>query len=290
MSAELEHKTSVALEPFTVDAPYADRQQILVVPDEVAEAERQARKTLATAERSTTEEVMRLAIEAMKVTSSVVALTEKAIDAAMSLRQQGLEISTVGRSEVPEGLLPPGHPLDDFVYIGNPAEPNLYYPAAEFHRRVFEHKFCEAVELLMGLGASEITVERTKGMTREEAAEFNVALTPVDAAGASASRRQSQTSEALFRGTFAGSAEPIVPEHLVWLSGERSWQTLVLARREHGAANLSLSLRYETDFGVDANLTAKIEGVGLKIGGKFAEQRDTVWRLDAKFPTAARTK
>jgi len=140
--------------------------------------------------------------------------------------------------------MPP--PLDGIVYIGHPADPAIYYPAGEFHRRLFEHKFCEAVDLLMALGATQITVERKDGM----------------------------------------SQEPQVPDHLVWLDSERSWQTLVRARQEHGAAKLGLVLRYESDYGVNADLKAKIEGVGLSLGGRFAEQRDTVWRLDAEFPPA----
>ncbi len=42
----------------------------------------------------------------------------------------------------------------------------IYYPAAQFHRRMFEHKLNEALKL-MGLGAIEINVEHHSGWGRE---------------------------------------------------------------------------------------------------------------------------
>src|SRR5262249_36015264 len=52
---------------------------------------------------------------------------------------------------------PPGQPRELVVYIGHPAMENVYYPAAQFHRMTFEHKFSEAIKLLMALGATEIS-------------------------------------------------------------------------------------------------------------------------------------
>ena len=281
------YRTSATLEPFTLEAAYADRQKIVVVPDEVAEAERRARKELTTVPNKQVawEDVATRAAELVVVTSAVLVAME-AIKAVQKMREKGLDVWLVGRGELEPVLMPPGHPLDDIVYIGHPAEPGLYYPTAEFHRRVFEHKFCEAVDLLMALGASSVAVERQEGLTREEAGDINVPLSPIDSIGARLKRRATKSSEAMFEGTFKGSTDPQVPEHLVWLRSERSWQTLIRARQEHAASKFGLVFRYESDYGVNAELKAKIEGVGLSLGGRFAEQRNTVWRLDAEFPQA----
>jgi hypothetical protein len=73
----------------------------------------------------------------------------------------------IGRTEAGVLHLDQGHPLTNVLYVGHPARRELYYPAAEFHRRVFEHKFVEAVTLLTSLGASRIAVQQEEGETRD---------------------------------------------------------------------------------------------------------------------------
>ncbi len=67
----------------------------------------------------------------------------------------------IGRTESRVLRLDQGHPLRNILYVGHPAKPDLYFPAAEFHRRVFEHKFVEAVTLLTSLGARDDRRART---------------------------------------------------------------------------------------------------------------------------------
>ena len=99
-------------------------------------------------------------------------------------------------------------PFGQVVYVGHPGVPKLYYPTGEFHRRVFEHKFCEAVDLLGALGASKITVERQEGFGREEAAELDVPLTPKERLGGKLSRIARPQSEVLFESTAPRSHGP----------------------------------------------------------------------------------
>ena len=278
------YRTSATLEPFTLDADYADRQRIVVVPDEVAEAERRARKQVATttSERSRPDQIASVALDIVGSTTYVV-LARQVIKAVERFREKGLDLWLVGRSEISEVVFPPGHPLDNVVYIGHPVIREQYFPAAEFHRRVFESKFCEAVELLMALGATEVSVQREEGYGRDELVDVAVPLSPVDSVAGTGARTSKKSSTALFEGSFRPGREPFVPERLAWLSSERSWQTLITARMEHGATRFGLVLRYESDYGVNAALKGQIEGVGLSLGGQFVEQRSTVWRLDAAF-------
>lgn len=57
--------------------------------------------------------------------------------------------------------LPPGHPQTDVLYVAHPSDPATYLPVADFHRLTFEHKFAEAIRLLMHLGARTISVTHT---------------------------------------------------------------------------------------------------------------------------------
>src|SRR5262249_38096325 len=158
----------------------------------------------------------------------------------------------VGRSEVESARVEfgPGHPFEEVVYVGHPAVPWLYYAAAEFHRRTFEHKFCEAVDLLMALGASKLVVEHESGFGREEAAEFDVPLTPKERLGGCISRTLGRQSRVLFEATLPGSAEPRLPRDMVWFQSERTWQTLARARMEHQTRSFALVVRYENNYGI----------------------------------------
>ena len=220
------------------------------------------------------------------------AAVELIVRGVMKLRKGGTDVLMVGRAEAEaEGLrFAPGHPFGPFVYVGHPGVPTLYYPAGEFHGRVFEHKFCEAVDLLGALGASKITVERQEGFGREEAAELDVPLTPKERLGGKLTRSLGRKSQVLFESTAPGSSTPQLLDGMVWFDSERTWQTLARHRMQHGAGNFSLVVRYENHYGITRSLKGKIEGgVKLEVGGKFHEQQDTVWRISADFPPGATT-
>ena len=61
-------------------------------------------------------------------------------------------IRLVSLSEAQDIEFPPGHPQIDELYVGHPAAMNRYYPAWDFHRAVFEHKFAEAITFAYGAG------------------------------------------------------------------------------------------------------------------------------------------
>ena len=285
-------KSRAALEEFSLMLPYADRQKLLVVPDEVARADRQALRELELSKDAKKPKfdadvfVNALAEALAGVFPLERAAVKLIVEAVAKIRERGIEVITIGRSEADLLRMDPGHPLEDIMYVGHPAVPEIYYPGADFHRRVFEQKFCEAVELLMALGATKIDVERQSGYSRDASAEIDVPLSPRERIGMKLGRKSGQKSELLFEAGLPGNDEPTVPDDLVWFSSERTWQTLARARTEHRAKNFGLVVRYESDYGITSKLKAQVEGVGLSMGGSFQEQRDTVWRLTAVFSAA----
>jgi hypothetical protein len=287
----------VPQEPFSLERPYPDRQQIVVVPDELVDAERRARTAVEAKDGLDADKITELVLNVLKSASAPgmflpAFAAELVIRGVARLREKGVDVLMVGRAEAEaQGVqFAPGHPFEQVVYVGHPAIHRIYYPAAEFHRRVFEHKFCEAVDLLMNLGASKLTVEHQSGFGREHAAELDVPLTPKERLGGKVSRTLSRQSHVLFDATFPGSVTPALPEHMVWFDTERTWQTLARARLVHGTASFALTVRYENDYGVTRDLKASIEGVKLQVGGKFHEQQDTVWRISAEFPPISRSE
>ena len=145
-------------EPF-LEMPYAKRQLIVVVDDQVVEAERTARvSTGAESNKVDWTEVFKKSL--LYITIPTIAL---GIEVVKTIWDEGINVLPVSRSESTALLFPPGHPRDSLLYVGHPTIREIYYPAAQFHRMTFEHKFSEAIELLMALGATEIKVEHQSG-------------------------------------------------------------------------------------------------------------------------------
>jgi hypothetical protein len=328
----------VLQEPFSLDIPYADRQRVVIVADEMVATERQVRAQLAkeaghspltadiedgtasgaeigpTAGESYAAAAGRQLLRSLRGLQDAGAGVKRAIDdraKATMRRQHG--ILMVGRTESSMLRLDQGHPLQNVLYVGHPAKSELYFPAAEFHRRVFEHKFVEAVTLLTSLGASRIVVkqkedhkserersikqrqgpgrEKKQPAKREEGAEEEGRTHEKERAsfatsyGFTSTRNEKSGSHAMFEAEYPGNREPFVPDGLCWYPDEQTWQMIAHARIVGGAEKTSLEVKYTTNYGIDSGIVMAAWTAGVKIGGKFEEQRDIVWQLDAEFPS-----
>ena len=292
----------VLREPFSLDMPYTDRQRVIIVPDEQVDAERRSRAGHADEITESPHAVMPVAgdVVADPAEESPAAVIGRhlqrslhglqgagadmmrAVDdraAKWALRRQ-LGALMIGRTEAAALRLDQGHPLANVLYVGHPAKRQLYYPAAEFHRRVFEHKFVEAVTLLTSLGASRIAVQQEEGETRDQE-RSNVA----GGLGFTRTRREQSRSGAEFEAEFPGNKKPFVPDNLCWYPDEQTWKMIAHTRIVGGAQKTSLKVTYTTDYGIDTRIVKAARIAGVNLGGKFQQQRDTIWRLDADFPS-----
>jgi hypothetical protein len=291
-------------EAFSLRVPYTDRQRIVVAADEQVAAERQVRSRLAvhgegrplpagsddavepasSSHAATAAQQLQRGLHGLQDAGA--GLKRGFDDRAMVALRRRLGILMIGRAEAGVLRFDQGHPLADVLYVGHPARPDLYYPAAEFHRRVFEHKFAEAVKLLTSLGASRIALTQVQGQARESegGAVMQAGLT----LGFSRARGERSWSGAQFIAEFPGSGEPAVPGDLCWYPDEHTWQMIAHTRIEGGAERTSLEVRYLTDYGIDMQMVRAARTFGVKVGGKFQEHHDTVWQLDAEFPRLVR--
>jgi hypothetical protein len=270
---------------------------ITVVPDAVVEAEKRVGVP-----QSETEEVSFLtAVKSVAVTAAmtaakasfgfgVVSLGEIAIRGIVAARKralsEGLDVQMVGAQEAKGLLFPPGHPQAKVVYMQHPANRLSYYPVASFHRHVFEHKFSEALLLLGALGANEINVQHVKGWSREFSGEMVVPIPPSAGNGqvaASVGSHASTGENLLFHASLSGSDTPVMIQDPVWFPHESTWQAVAKLRLDYGLDVFSLTLNYEEDYQVNANLSAAIEGAGFKIGGDFKKHLSTVWTMSGHF-------
>ena len=269
-----------------LDRDYPDRQRIVIVPDEVAAAQSEAADAgdgtpdwQRIGESVLTAVTGPITIPALKLAVSVA-------QSAANARDDGVEILTVTRSDAAGLTLPPGHPRETVVYVGNPVEPPLYYTAAQFHVKTFEHKLSEAVRLLMALGATELEVEHVVGWSSEMSARVQVPI-PSHAAevGADGGRRSASSAALLVRAELDGTTEPSIPDGLVWYPHEPMWREVAKGRMRYGLRNFALGVRYDDDFGVNVGFKLAAAKYGLDLGGEFADHRSTEWRITGTFRT-----
>ena len=209
---------------------------------------------------------------------------EAAIKAA---RDQGINVLSVPRSESTVLQFPLGHPQDGVLYVGHPAVREIYYPTAQFHQLTFEHKLSEAIELLMALGAIEISVEHQVGWGREFSTNLNVPTVKAgEQVGTTAGGNTEKQRRLLFQISLEGISDPSVPDELVWYPHEPTWQQVAKSRVEYGMRSFSFLFHYKNDFGINADLEAKAGKAGLNLGGNFENHESTIWKVQGSFKTS----
>jgi hypothetical protein len=277
--------------------PYAERQRIVVADDVVIAAEREAEQQAVETGKGV--DWGQVAVQAASLASVVgvrgitgialgvgaVGVGVEAVSAAAKAREEGLKVLAVSRTEAAQLRMPPGHPRDRVVYVGHPALAPVYYPAAGFHRFTFEHKFSEAVRLLMALAATELEVEHVRGWSEDFAANLSAPLPTTVRLDAevTAGRRHATGSSALFRAKLAGLTEPRLPDDLVWFPYEPTWQQVADGRLHYGLQEFQLTVRYDDDYGIDAGFKLSAQKLGLDLGGTFQEHESTTWKITGTF-------
>ncbi|HJV25882.1 MAG TPA: hypothetical protein VJ673_09345 [Aromatoleum sp.] len=262
-----------------------NNQLIVVAPDEVVAASRAAEAAAREPKKGIDfYDVAKMAVRALNGSR----LVDLVIDGADTLiawgkaRQNGLDITQVSQTEAQTLTFPPGHPRDGILYVAHPAASSVYFTVATFHRLAFEHKFSEAIELLMSLGATEIRVEHVRGWSREFAAHLSVPM-PEMTTGIDASGKQASASSLLYEAHLRGSAQPRLPDSLVWYPHEPTWQSIAKGRLNFGLTEFSLTVNYEDDFGINAGLKVMAGKSGLDLGGSFEDHQATTWKIQGKF-------
>jgi len=260
-----------------------------VVDDAVYEAEQKAKEQVEKENEKTWEKIAKLTLKSLSPFSifpadAMIEIVKLSIEEIGKLRSQGVDVLSVSKTQANSLIFPPGHPRDNIIYVGHPLISKNYYPFADFHRCIFEHKFSEVNNLLMSLGVEELEVVRIEGYS----SEFAVALgldTPIEPVSASYKQSsQIKTSkQAMFKASFDPKTEPKIPPGLYWYHFEPTWQSIAKGRTDFGLKDFTLFLRYEDDFGINKDLNMKISKVGLVAGGSFKEYQSTIWKISGKF-------
>ena len=268
------------------EMPYYERQLIIVEDDAIIEAQRTANIE---AQKDKTIDYPKLLIDVfLRINPINYAFVEgiKFVAKAISdLKTEGVNVLPISRTEAKDLIFPPGHTRNKVLYVGHPhpAASSVYYTVAEFHRKTFEHKFAEAIRLLMSLGAKEIEVEHVSGWSKDFAAKISAGIGKSPNLEAEAGVSGQSKSKLLFKANLKENQSMCLPENLIWYYHEPSWQQIGEGRLKYGLTDFSLLVHYEDDFGVNTELKVSAQKAGFDLGGNFEKHSSTVWSLMGKF-------
>lgn len=259
-----------------LDVPSIERQQIVVFPDSVVDADHDL--YLRTRE---SDKVDGTPWPWVKFKTRE---RDRGLHAVAEAYEDGVALLPVRASDATGLNLPAGHPLPRTVYVASPADPARYYPTADFHRKVFEHKFAEAVRLIMALGATDFRVQWERGWKDDLAIEVERSVKKVGNARAAVNASSSRDQSLLFEGHMAPGSSPRLPEGLVWYHHEPTWQAVAESRLNNRLTELKLFVRSAEDYNVNADFVAKVLGQKVfGLGGEFARHVETTWRIEGSF-------
>ena len=102
-------------------------------------------------------------------------------------------------------------------------------------------------------------------------------------AGASIGREASRNAEASVEAVFDPVGDPYIPDSMAWFDHEPTWKNIADARMNSGLKVIDLELRYDDHFNIDADIAAKLNGLGFKLGGEFEKHERTLWKFHSTF-------
>ena len=266
-----------------LEVAQAERQQIVVVPDDVFE------QVPAPLIDGSTGAVGRMSYGVRRrlppqVPGSINRSVDARLQAVNQLREDGVPILPVTSHQASALELPIGHPRIGLIYVSDPADPRRYWPAAEFHRRVFEHKFAEAARLLMALGACSMQVRSERGWSGEMAAGMLAPIRGVLSRSARASATAERSSEMLLEASLEPSGPPEIPSGLIWYHQEPSWRMVAEGRMHRGLSEFALRVDSTEDYGLNADFEVRARRVKLlQLGGEFTAHKATTWVIEGRF-------
>jgi len=269
-------------EPF-VTLPYLDRKLVVVVDDEVVALARKLKRNPADVAEAEWKQAL---VDARGSTSGpgMITLGMEVREVCRKARSEKVLVFLAAQSEALQLDFPVGHPAHGVLYVGHPAAPRRYLPMADFHRSLFEHKVAEAIRLLVALGATDLAIEHVSGWANIKEVGINLAGADIKPGGV-----KEGSGQVVMKMTLRPRGAARIPDGLIWYEHEPLWQAVAEARLQSGLTSFELDVRYIDDFNINAKLSLKVGKIGLEIGGKFTEHKETVWHLRGAFAEPATT-
>lgn len=175
-----------------------------------------------------------------------------------------------------EFKFPPQHPQDGVLYACSDMEPNLYIPLANFNKYLNDLKMTAFTKMCSKLGVKSCKILSSDGAS--DGSEVNVKVpkikTPEGELEGEIKFNYGSKSEINSNLFFSLPAPTkIYPKYKSkWLRGEPTWKELRRMRMKHNANEWKVDFNYIDEFTIRGSFEAKLNDMGLNIGGKYENQ------------------
>jgi hypothetical protein len=181
---------------------------------------------------------------------------------------------------------PPQHPITNTAYAMCDVVPDIYIPLNNFHNYFQEQKHASFIKLCASLGAKEVFLESAE--INNKAYGFNADTdipTELGMLGLNANvgikKDNSYNGKLSF--TFSEKNKEIKEYDSPWINTEPTWENMADMRKNNYIETFKAEYRYIDDMGITANLSAKLNGMGINIGGSFNEIKKIILKYHVIF-------
>ncbi|MBE9114340.1 hypothetical protein IQ249_00365 [Lusitaniella coriacea LEGE 07157] len=164
---------------------------------------------------------------------------------------------------------------ENIVYATHPRQSDFLLPLAEFHSYLLQDKRGKFVRLASALGAKKIELIDSKIASRDAGVGISIPepTTMSTIGGEIKATNKTKVNFSLAAAFDSPTNMPTIPQNLRWFSQEPLWQAMAEARVKHWVNRFKVSFTYAQNFGITANLEAKISDFGLQSGGSFSSMQ-----------------
>lgn len=217
------------------------------------------------------------------------------------------EIDVFTRLNLPRDItFSDGRAALNTIYVAHPAREGLYIPLVDHELAMFRDKMDELILLLQALGATDIEIVRTQGMSAEQMNskgsstdagggwKSSVSLSGRYSASQSNSSANSRASGYHLKVRSSNDNYPFVPQGMQWYQITPEWEKMV-KQRMLGLQEYELELRSSYSCSISSSqmeslkIAAKIIFAKLNFStsseyeNNFKESGEIIWGLKIKF-------
>ncbi|WP_172915771.1 tellurite resistance TerB family protein [Capnocytophaga canimorsus] len=215
-------------------------------------------------------------------------------------------LTLLNMGNLPKIYFPITHPKIDHTYVCHPYKTDSYLPIENYDYELLNDRINEYCYLLQCLGATSITIENSRGESKDtqkhnntkREAEVGLRANSIKFNSENDKRTGDLSKSTLKIGrnqSFNPTKKPFVPENLVWLANEIGWQRLIDQRMsgnilEHSEFMSSTQSQVLTNSEIsDINAELSILFATIKVGRrKESEQKietnsEVEWKINVVF-------
>lgn len=179
---------------------------------------------------------------------------------------------------------PPNHPVLKTAYAMCDVYPNIYVPINTFHEYFHQLKHSSLIKMCADLGAKEIYLEEgfENGVSINIMAKGDLSVGNIGA-GVNGGGHKNISDTVKHTYMFSDNNQSVKECDSPWLPFEPSWKMLKEMRLVNHVKSYGVEYTYTEDFGVNAELSASLIGIGLSIGGEYKNMKKYEYKYNVIF-------